>query len=152
MRGGTALALVLAGAGWAGPAAEAWAQSPEGDLESCVVAAADGDDRRVLAQWMFTALALHPDLAGMARVSDARREQANREMARVLERFLTEDCPTQAGHAFRTGSAEMAFHRAFLRVGQLAGESLFADPGVAAAGQGVVEYVDLQRVAGALAP
>jgi len=145
-------ALALAGLAWSAPGACAWAQTPAGELEACVVAAASDDDKRVLAQWMFSALALHPDLAGMSRVSDAQRDEANRSMAGVLERFLTVDCADQAALAFRAGSAEMAFHRAFLRVGQLAGESLFNDPGVAAASAGVVEHVDIQRIAGRLAP
>ena len=144
--------LALGAVVWAAAGAQARAQATGAELESCVVAAADDDDRRVLAQWMFTALALHPDLAGMASVSDAQREQASRDMAAMLERFLTVDCRAQATAAFRDGSAEMAFHRAFQRVGQLAGESLFADPGVAAAGQAVAGYVDLDEIAAALAP
>ena len=144
-------ALACAGLLWVFPGAGAFAQFPESELETCVVAAAGSDDKRVLAQWMFSALALHPDLAGMARVSDGQREAANRDMAAMLERFLTVDCAGQAEAAFRAGSAEMAFHRAFVRVGQLAGENLFADPAVAAAGQGVIEQFDFQRVARMLA-
>jgi hypothetical protein len=145
-------ALALAGLLWAVPVAGAFAQTSGSELEACVVAAAGSDDKRVLAQWMFSALALHPDLADMARVSEARRAAANRDMAAMLERFLTVDCAEQAGRAFRAGSAEMAFHRAFVRVGELAGENLFADPAVAAAGQGVIEQFDFERVAGMLAP
>ncbi|MGY1409789.1 MULTISPECIES: hypothetical protein [unclassified Luteimonas] len=145
-------ALALAGMASSLPGASAWAQAPTDGLEACVVAAAGADDRRVLAQWMFSALALHPDLADMARVSDAQRNDASRRMGEVLERFLTVDCAEQAARAFRTGGAEMAFHRAFVRVGQLAGESLFNDPGVAAAGDEVVNHVDIHRIAELLKP
>jgi hypothetical protein len=144
--------LALAGMGALLAGTGASAQAPADGLEACVVAAAGADDRRVLAQWMFSALALHPDLAGMARVSDAQRDAASREMGKLLERFLTVDCVEQAGQALRAGSAEMAFQRAFLRVGQLAGESLFADPGVAAAGDNVVDHVDIHRIAELLKP
>lgn len=128
------------------------AQAPTDSLEACVVAAAGADDRRVLARWMFSALALHPDLADMSGVSDMQRDDAGRRMAEVLERFLTVDCAEQAASALRSGGAEMAFHRAFLRVGQLAGESLFNDPRVAAAGDEVVNRVDIQGIAELLKP
>lgn len=146
------LALVLAGVGSLLACAGVSAQAPANGLEARAVAAADADDRRVLAQWMFSALALHPDLAGMARVSDAQRDDASRRMGEMLERFLTVDCAEQAGRALRAGSAEMAFHRAFVRVGQLAGEGLFSDPAVAAAGDQVVNHVDIHRIAGLLTP
>jgi hypothetical protein len=149
-------ALALAAMAWVLPYANAWAQAPAqpspDTLEACVVVAAGADDRRVLAQWMFSALALHPDLAGMAKVSDTQREEASRRMGVMLVRLLTVDCAEQAGRALRAGSAEMAFHRAFVRVGELAGEGLFNHPGVAAAGDQVVEHVDIQRIAELLKP
>ena len=149
-------ALALAAMAWALSCASASAQAPAAPypdtLEACVVAAAGAEDRRVLAQWMFSALALHPDLAGMANVSDAQREAASMRMGAMLVRLLTVDCAEQASRALRAGSAEMAFHRAFVRVGELAGEGLFNHPGVAAAGDQVVEHVDIQRIAELLKP
>ena len=149
-------ALALAAMAWVLPCANASAQVPAppspDTLEACVVAAAGADDRRVLAQWMFSALALHPDLAGMASVSDAQRDDASRSMGAMLVRLLTVDCAEQAGRALRAGSAEMAFHRAFVRVGELAGEGLFNHPGVAAAGDQVVNHVDIHRIAELLQP
>jgi len=145
-------ALALAGLGCGAPTPGAWAQAPGTELESCVVAAAGSDDRRALVQWMFSAMALHPDLAGLANVSDERRGQANRDMAATLERLLVVDCAEQTRRALHADSAAMAAHRAFLRVAQLAGESLFEDPAVATAGSGVVGQVDMDRIARLLAP
>ena len=149
-------ALALAAMAWALSCANASAQAPAAPypdtLEACVVAAAGAEDRRVLAQWMFSALSLHPDLAGMAKVSDTQREEASMRMGAMLVRLLTVDCAEQASRALRAGSAEMAFHRAFVRVGELAGEGLFNHPGVAAAGDQVVEHVDIRRIAELLKP
>ena len=136
------LAVALSVASWQ----TAKAQEPAGDLQSCVVAATGMDDRRTLVQWMFSAIALHPDLEEMALVSDVRRQEANRAMGALLERLLTVDCAAQARKAFREGGAEGAVGEAFARVGQLAGEGLFNDPLVAAEAAGLIRHVDMNRL------
>src|SRR5690606_17604564 len=107
------LAVVVAVLPWGAAAQE----GPVG-LEACVVAPADADDKRTLVQWMFSAIALHPDLEGMAQVSQAQRDTANQAMGALMERLLTVDCAAQAKQAFREGSGEDAFQRAFGRVGE----------------------------------
>src|SRR5690606_28861591 len=74
--------LVLASA--AAPWGAANAQAASADLQSCVVAATGVDDRRTLVQWMFSAIALHPDLQDMAHVSDERRDRANGAMGELM--------------------------------------------------------------------
>ena len=116
------------------------------DLRSCVTAATGADDRRTLVQWMFSAIALHPDLQGMAEVSDAHRQAANRAMGALMERLLTVDCADHARRAVREEVDERAFGEAFASVGQLAGEGLFEDPLVAAEAAGLVRHVDMNRL------
>ena len=136
------LAGVMAAASWQ----PAKAQEAPGDQPSCVVAATGVDDRRTLVQWMFSAIALHPDLEEMARVSDARRQEANRAMGALMERLLTVDCADHARRAFQDDGTEGAVGEAFARVGQLAGEGLFADPRVAAEASGLIRHVDMNRL------
>ncbi len=139
---GGVVAVVLALA----PALPASAQEAPGDLQSCVVAATGPDDQRTLVQWIFSAIALHPDLADMAQVSDARREQTNRAMGALMERLLVVDCADHARQAFQAGAGDGAVGEAFARVGQMAGEGLFADPRVAAEASGLIRHVDMNRL------
>ena len=139
------VAGLLAVAGAVAPWGATRAQEA-GDLQSCVVSAAGADDQRTLVQWMFSAIALHPDLSDMAQVSDERRAEAERAMGELMVRLLTVDCADQARRAFRDGSAEGAFGEAFGRVGELAGEGLFNDPRVAAEAAGLIRHVDMNRI------
>ncbi|NLW95268.1 MAG: hypothetical protein GXY30_00075 [Xanthomonadaceae bacterium] len=139
---GGLLALACVATPWSA----AGAREAPGDLQSCVVTATGPGDRRTLVQWMFSAIALHPDLEDLARVSDARREQANRAMGELMVRLLTVDCADQARQAFRDGSADAAIGEAFGRIGQMAGEGLFAEPRVAAEAQGLIRHVDMNRL------
>ncbi|WP_202842796.1 hypothetical protein [Luteimonas saliphila] len=122
------------------------AQEGPAELEACVVASADADDKRTLVQWMFSAIALHPDLEGMAQVSQVQRDAANKAMGALMERLLTVDCATQAKQAFREGSGDVAFQRAFGRVGEMAGEGLFVDPRVSAEAAALIRHVDMNRM------
>jgi len=97
---GGLLALACVATPWSA----AGAREAPGDLQSCVVAATGADDQRTLVQWMFSAIALHPDLEDMAQVSDARRDQANGAMGELMVRLLTveeRDFPFAGGHRFR---------------------------------------------------
>ena len=128
------------------PWSVATAQDTPGELQACVVAAAGPDDNRPLVQWMFSAIALHPDLQDLSQVSDERREQANRAMGELMVRLLTVDCADHARQAFRDGSADAALGAAFGHVGQMAGEGLFADPRVAAEASGLIRHIDMGRL------
>ena len=118
-----------------------------------------GDVRLTLAETWPTGDASSPTGEGnrlwRARVRGDLDEALRRAGRPIAYGYLDSRYPLDAYQTVfgaRPGSAEMAFHRAFLRVGQLASESLFNDPGVAAASAGVVEHVDIQRIAGRLAP
>ena len=126
-------------------ACSAAAQEGVGDLEACVVEATTADDRRALVRWMFSAISLHPELQDLPQPTGAQREEANRGMGAVMERLLAEDCAEPARRAFRDGSADQAVGNAFRRVGELAGEGLFADPRVAAEASSLIRHVDMNR-------
>jgi len=128
------------------PWSSATAQDAPGELQTCVVSATGPDDNRILVQWMFSAIALHPDLQDLSQVSDERREQANRAMGELMVRLLTVDCVDHARRAFRDGSADGALGAAFGHVGKMAGEGLFADPRVAAEASSLIRHIDMNRL------
>lgn len=140
------LAGVLAVASTAVPWSAVTAGDAADDLRACVVAATGAEDRRTLVQWIFSAIALHPDLQDMAQVSDGQRQAANRAMGALMERLLTVDCADHARRAVREDVHERAFGEAFASVGQLAGEGLFEDPRVAAEAAGLIRHVDMNRL------
>ena len=122
------------------------AQEGVGDLETCVVESATAEDRRALVRWMFSAISLHAELQDLPQLTPAQREEVNRGMGAVMERLLVQDCAAQARQAFRDGNADQAVGSAFRRVGELAGEGLFADTRVAAEAAGLVRHVDMNRI------
>jgi hypothetical protein len=101
------------------------------DLTKCLVSSATVDDKRVLVRWVFATLALHPDTASLAAVSDAQRAEFNAKTARLFERLVTETCKTQMQTAVRNEGVA-ALQSSFRQFGEVATRELLTNPNVAA--------------------
>jgi len=86
-----------------------------------------GSDRITFAGWMIAALASAPQLKGLAVVASDRRDQLNRDLARIFTRLITTDCSEYARPLFKVGKSQ-AFGSAFEVFGRLAMQELTADP------------------------
>jgi hypothetical protein len=94
--------------------------------------------------------ALHPAVGSIASVSDAKRDELNRNAAKIVERLLTESCRSETRNALKhEGSG--AFEQSFRVLGQVAGRQLFSDPAVAKSITDFANYLDQQKLK-ALAP
>lgn len=119
------------------------------ELSRCLVESSTPADKAVLVKWMFTAIALHPDVAAMANISAAQRSAADKAAAEMIMRLMTVTCQTQAKKAIQYEGAA-AIEQGFQVFGQVAGRELFADPHVAQALSGLEQHVDSKKLAQAL--
>jgi len=111
------------------------------DLSRCLVESATSEDKITLVRWMFTSMALHPAIKDMANVNDSQRENANKEIAKLLVSLLTVKCLDVSKKAIKydgTGAIQVSFSL----LGQIAGKELFSNPDVAKALSALDEYID----------
>ncbi len=138
-----AIALPLtATAAYAGPATDA--------LSACLVRSTTAEDHIVLVDWIFSMIARHPSVAGMASISDAQRVEINRKTGMLFSRLLTESCAAEIKQANKEDGIT-AVKSAFSVLGATAMQDLMSNPDVQAAGAEIQPYVDQKKLAAVLA-
>ena len=119
------------------------------DLSRCLVESSTPTDKSVLVKWMFTSMALHPDVAAMAKVSEAQRLESSKAAADMFTKLMTQTCLDQAKKAIKYEGA-VAIQQGFAVFGQVAGQELFANPNVATALAGLGEHIDNDKLSSTL--
>lgn len=128
---------VLAPAVQAGPAAQAFG--------TCLTDALSGKERKDMAQWIYFAIAAHPEMKSFSKVTDEDRNRMDQYMGKLVTRLISEDCPEKAKAAMKEGGA-YAFQQAFGLVGQVAMRELMTDPNVQKAIMGYTQYLDQKKL------
>ena len=123
----------IAAPAFAGPATNA--------LSTCVADNTTGKDRKDLAQWIFVAMTVHPDIQPYSQVSEDDRDGLDRKLAALATKLITEDCRAQAKAAIESDGSE-SFKVAFGALGQLAMQELMSDPSVNEAVGRYAKYLD----------
>ena len=118
-------------------------------LSRCLVDSATQDDRRALVRWVFSAMAAHPDLEGLAAIDDGRRKELDETAAAVFERLIAKDCTAQARESIVRDGSE-GFSSAFETLGELAMGGVVDNKQVQAGMERLGGYIDEQRVLKAL--
>ncbi len=119
------------------------------DLSRCLVESSTAADKSKLVKWMFTSMALHPDVTSMSSVTDLQRDASNRDAAEMFVKLMTEVCLTQAKKAIQF-EGPLAIQQGFSVFGQVAGQELFTNPNVAQALAGLEKHMDNERLASSL--
>ena len=119
--------------------------APQDQLATCLVAHTDQADRLVLVKWIFAQFALNPSVAQMAQIPADKRDGIDKQMAVLLTRLITVDCPKDAQMAY-LASGGAALEGAFNVLGQSAGRSLALDPDVQAGMTGFNKYLDKAKL------
>jgi hypothetical protein len=114
------------------------------DLSRCLIEKSTSNDKIKLVKWMFTAMSLHPAVNGLARVTKADRDAANKEMAELMMDLITVRCVEQSKKAVQYEGA-VAIQTSFQLFGQIAGKELFSNPQVAEGMSGLQKYIDADR-------
>lgn len=112
------------------------------DLARCLVDSTSKDDRMALVRWMFVAAAAHPAVASIAKVSPKERDEADKKLATLFMRLLTDTCKDKAQKAIATDGGAVAIQQSFAVLGQVAARDLFSSPEVAQSMTNLDKYVD----------
>lgn len=118
-------------------------------LSKCLSESTTQHDRRALVRWIFSAIAVHPDLKEFTTIDSARREQIESESVAVFERLIIEDCTAQTRLALMQEGTE-GFQTAFKTLGELAMGGVVEDTQVQASMAQLGERIDEQRILRAL--
>ena len=111
------------------------------ELTKCLVSSTSEIDRTNLIKWMFTMLALHPEVKSMSAVTDTQRVNANKTTAALFQMLITQSCAKEAKLAVQfEGPAVM--EQSFNQLGQIAGRGLMTDPAVSKGMIEMVNYLD----------
>lgn len=114
-------------------------------LSDCLVKATTATDKTTVLQWTFAALSTHPDLKALSNVSDAQRTQLDQKFAQVLQRVIVEQCSAQT-KAVIAAEGVQAVGDSFQELGRTTGEDIIKNPEVKKQLQGVLRYVDLNKL------
>ncbi|WP_353161553.1 hypothetical protein [Acinetobacter guillouiae] len=114
-------------------------------LSDCLVKATTATDKTTVLQWTFAALSTHPDLKALSNVSDAQRTQLDQKFAQVLQRVIVEQCAAQT-KAVIAAEGVQAVGDSFQELGRTTGEDIIKNPEVKKQLQGVLRYVDLNKL------
>ena len=121
------------------------------ELAKCLVRSTTDADKNYLVKWIFAAAALHPAVKSIASVSDAQRDELNKNTAKLVERLVTESCKSETREAVRYEGSS-TFQASFQVLGQVAGRGLFSDPGVARSMGDFEKHFDKQKLERLLSP
>jgi predicted GNAT family N-acyltransferase len=115
------------------------------DLSRCLVEKTTTEDKTLLVQWIFVAMAQHPSVSAMTRITPEDIERNSKQAAQLLTRLLTETCTEQAKKAIKYEGG-MALQMSFQVFGQSAARELFADSNVTKVMAGLEKFVDAKKI------
>ncbi|MBE9609039.1 hypothetical protein INR99_06740 [Chitinilyticum litopenaei] len=101
-------------------------------LAACMADNTTGKDRKDLARWIFSSMAIHPEIQPYSRLSDNDRVKIDKQLAAMVETLVVERCRESARLALEQDGGN-AFKEAFGMLGQVAMREIMADPAVNAA-------------------
>jgi hypothetical protein len=110
-------------------------------MTACIQRSTSEADNVVAIRWMFVAIAHHPSVSTMARVSDADRIDANRAMGALFNRLILQDCRAESRAAI-TADGERALEGAFSAFGERAMTQIMGHPDVTASIAEMATYFD----------
>lgn len=119
------------------------------DLSKCLVRSTGEEDKRALVKWIFSAVALHPDVADIAKVTPEQRNDMTRTTAKLFEKLLTESCRSEVRQAVQYEGSQ-TIGASFQILGQVAARELFSNPNVSAHMAELAKHIDHKKMAEAM--
>ena len=114
-------------------------------LGSCMVDSMTGRERKETARWVFFAIAAHPEIKQYSQVSPETKEKADKNLAALVTKLLTEDCLEQAQTAVKE-EGDAAIIGAFELVGEVAMMELMMNNDVAQAIGSYARFLDYEKL------
>ncbi|ESQ90572.1 hypothetical protein ABAC460_08780 [Asticcacaulis sp. AC460] len=114
-------------------------------LSQCLVQSTSADDKKQLMLWVFSALALHPDIKAYSNITPQQRDTFDKNAAQLFMRLLTVDCRAQTVAAVKN-DGQQALQVSFTVLGQVASQGLFTAPEVLQGMGGLNQNMDFQKL------
>lgn len=114
-------------------------------LSKCLVKSTTAADKTTVLQWTFTALAQHPDLKNFSNINVEKKTILDQKLAQTLQRILTEQCATQTQAVIKSEGIQ-AVAESFQELGSITGEEILKTPEIKQQLNGVLKYVDLNKL------
>jgi len=114
-------------------------------LSNCLMKSTTATDKTVVLQWTFVALGNHPDLKVFSNVTATQKEALDKNLATVLQRILVEQCSAQTKAVIQTEGLQ-AVGDSFQELGSITGEEILKTPEIKQQLNGVLKYVDLNKL------
>ncbi|EXB87396.1 hypothetical protein [Acinetobacter sp. 272263] len=114
-------------------------------LSNCLMKSTPPTDKTVVLQWTFVALGNHPDLKAFSNVTATQKEALDKNLATVLQRILVEQCSAQTKAVIQTEGLQ-AVGDSFQELGSITGEEILKTPEIKQQLNGVLKYVDLNKL------
>lgn len=118
--------------------------APADDLGNCLKENTSGKDRKDLGRWVFLSISVHPDMQADSAATAETRTKANKNMAALVTRLLTESCAAQT-KAVAGNNAQAAFQSAFRLLGEVAMMELMSNPAVAGSVNEFTQFIDQKK-------
>lgn len=114
-------------------------------LSNCLVKSTTATDKTAVLQWTFAALSAHPDLKQFSNVTETQKTQLDKNLAQVLQRILVEQCSAQTKAVIQAEGMQ-AVGESFQELGSITGDEILKKPEIKQQLQGVLRYVDLNKL------
>ncbi|EXC32183.1 hypothetical protein J520_1779 [Acinetobacter sp. 869535] len=114
-------------------------------LSNCLMKSTTPTDKTVVLQWTFVALGNHPDLKAFSNMTATQKEALDKNLATVLQRILVEQCSAQTKAVIQTEGLQ-AVGDSFQELGSITGEEILKTPEIKQQLNGVLKYVDLNKL------
>ena len=134
-------ALLAAGLLAAGPSG---ASDYSDDLAKCMVRSSTPADRAEFVKFLFSAMAQHPDVSSMAKISPQQLEATLKATGELIQRLLLQSCRSEAQQAIHYEGMQSIF-LGFQFYGQAMAAELLGNPIVAAKLNDLNKYMDADK-------
>jgi hypothetical protein len=115
------------------------------DLSRCLVEKTTAQDKTVLVQWIFVAMAQHPSVSALTKTTADDVEAHNKSVGALFMKLLTETCLETSQKALKN-EGSIAIQSAFQVLGQAAAREIFAAPEVNQVMSGLEKYIDAKKL------
>jgi hypothetical protein len=120
------------------------------DMAKCLVKSAAPEDRTLLMKWIFSAMALHPDLSAMSSITTQQRDALSKGAGALFQRLLLESCRSETQVAVQNEGPQTVQY-AFQILGQVAVRGLMTDPHVLEGMKSLAQGLDEEKLKALLA-
>ncbi len=120
--------------------------NPLPQFSNCMVDHTSGRERKDLAQWIFLAMAQHPEIKQFAAPDVAEAAVvSDKKFAKLVTRLITDECANEAKAAY-AHSGTMGIEAGFQSLGAGAMRELMNDPAVKAGVTNYARYLDSEAI------